>query len=614
MLPLSIGLLVMFYFFKGEDPVQDQLLDARPATESAAGGQDDPRPEGQDQGGEVKDVWHTFGTPGVDGYQVLMSRYGAGVRAIVMNDHYVDLQAFRKADRTREDYYTLVGEYENRGHYGLILQQGRRGKKMKKFIDGSHNQLWQVEANVNELRFWLDLEDGLVLEKVLRYQEGRHDLELLINLRHKADANSDDDKPNHYLLKLRGVELWNPREDQLQTFGNTAVAIGHMATLKGDEVMDATLAAKDLADLRSPKELIRPGAKFGFDFAGTTNRFFAGLLYAQDEDSVDAITSVNGDARPDQEKLVSGKWTIQRQSVPQLYYDLKLPVPPPGETASLRYRLYLGPKSAASFDEVPEEYGRFDSLMDQELQPPCCGIWGVSYLAKGLIWVLGAFYALVGNWGVAIIMLTFLVRGIMFPLNFRMQKTMRGHSSKMAGLKPQMDAMQKKYKSDPKKLQMEMMKFQREHKLLTAPLKGCAPILLTMPVWFGLFTALRVMYELRHQPFVGWIDDLSRPDQLFELGFAWVPYFNLLPIIMVALWLLLQMSTPLPKDPQQRQMMVMMRFMPVMMGIFLYNYAAGLMIYMCTSSVWGLIEQRITKKILGPVDPNAGGVAMTPMM
>ena len=139
-------------------------------------------------------------------------------------------------------------------------------------------------------------------------------------------------------------------------------------------------------------------------------------------------------------------------------------------------------------------------------------------------------------------------------------------------------------------------------------------------VWFGLFTALRVMYELRHQGFVGWIDDLSRPDQLIDLGFTLdlifiqISHFNLLPLLMVGLWLYLQMGTPLPTDPQQRQMMVMMRFMPIMMGVMLYNYASGLMVYMCTSSLWGIVEQKITKKVLGPPPQSDGMTPTMPMM
>jgi YidC/Oxa1 family membrane protein insertase len=103
-------------------------------------------------------------------------------------------------------------------------------------------------------------------------------------------------------------------------------------------------------------------------------------------------------------------------------------------------------------------------------------------------------------------------------------------------------------------------------------------------------------------------------DRMFHLGIPFVEHFNLLPLLMVALWWLLQRGTPLPKDPQQRQMAVMMRFMPLMFGVLLYNYAAGLMVYMITSSLWGIVEQRITKKILGPISPDAVQAGTVPMM
>jgi len=302
------------------------------------------------------------------------------------------------------------------------------------------------------------------------------------------------------------------------------------------------------------------------------------------------------------------------------YYQLRLRVPEKGKTESLRFRLYLGPKSTMVFAENPAtaaEYEPFGVIMDQDLKPACCfsmSIPGVRPLAKGLIWLLRRLQSGVGNWGVAIFFLTLLVRGCLSPLNFRMQKTMREFGAKMAVLKPQLDALQKKYKNDPKKLQGEMMKFNREHKLMTQPLKGCLPLLLTMPIWIGMFTALRVMYELRQQPLFGWVDDLSHSDRLFYLGIPFVEYFNLLPLLMVSLWWVLQRGTPLPKDPQQRQMAVMMRFMPLLFGVLLYNYAAGLMVYMITSSLWGIVEQRVTKRILGPISPEAAQAGTMPMM
>jgi YidC/Oxa1 family membrane protein insertase len=139
-----------------------------------------------------------------------------------------------------------------------------------------------------------------------------------------------------------------------------------------------------------------------------------------------------------------------------------------------------------------------------------------------------------------------------------------------------------------------------------------------MPIYLGLFAALRVAYDLRQKPFVAWIDDLSQPDALFPLGFdAWIihlPYFNLLPLLWIAMLVFLQLRTPLPTDPQQRQMQAIMRYMPMVFGVMLYNYASGLMVYMITSMVWTLFESSTIKRILGPIDPNVQAMAPTPVM
>ena len=148
------------------------------------------------------------------------------------------------------------------------------------------------------------------------------------------------------------------------------------------------------------------------------------------------------------------------------------------------------------------------------------------------------------------------------------------------------------------------------------PLGGCLPVFIQIPVFFGLFSALRTSFDLRQAPFFGYIDDLSRPDQLIEFGSAipvigWT-HFNLLPILMVILWIGQQKTMPRATDENAIRMQRIMMFMPVAMGVFLYNYAAGLSLCMMTQSGLGIFEQKIIKK-LWPVDetevekkPNSG--------
>ena len=627
LIPVLIAVLVWLFFF---GPGRTDTAPTNPSPESSLLNDPDVQQAiaAQQAHQFVPDgtvVEHLFGQLGGVGYQVTWSRYGAGIRSVLINDEYDSPQSRKKTEHVSADYYPIVPDYggPRTWGYGLVLEGAGRTRFAKAIDDGVKNQLWEVEEpepGDNEVRFTLDMEDGLVLEKVFRYVPGRRDIELEIILTNNGGRPTG--APSSYLVRMRGVHAWNPKQERV--FQNPAVATGALRRGATGEQLSNFVSAGEAAGAT----LQASAGDAGFDFAGTTSRFFGAFLYPNPDDvgAQRAVTRVTTGVWPPQfDHLVvdatdpqSPGYTVEARSVPEVYLTLNLQVPAQDQSNSLRYHLYLGPKSATVFDEQ-RDYERFQVVMDQDLSPLCCcPVPGVVTLAKGVIWVLKAFQGIVGNWGVAIIMLTLLVRIILSPLNFNMQRTMRAHGSKMVKLKPQLDALQKKHKSNPKQLQMEMMKFNKEHKLLSAPLKGCLPIFVTMPIWFGLFTALRVMYELRGEGFLPgeWIDDLSTPDRLFATGFAWDPvaYFNFLPILMVGLWLYLQMGTPLPKDPQQRQMMVMMRFMPVMMGVMLYNYASGLMIYMCTSSVWGIVEQKITKRILGPISPEAAGNAPMPMM
>ena len=560
----------------------------------------------------VATVTHTFGEPDGKGYRVSWSRYGAGVRAVTLLDDYVDPQAEGKEQKAPSDYYPIVPYYSGRAvrdwGYGLVLE-GRGTTRFPKAIDdGPKYQLWELapkQDTDDSVRFFLEMGNGLTLEKEFRYDPDRRVLLLSVRLKNAGGEGL----PTSYQVALRGVQVWNPSSEHL--LGNPAIAVAGVTTPEG-EAAARVLGASDATSILWSKQ--EGGA---FEFAGTTNRFFGAFLYPDSGPAgiaaQEAMNSVETRHWPPS-GFVEGGEDIAAGSVPEVLCNMNLLVPQAGQTTTLDFRLFLGPKSSGTFEEHPD-YQRLGLVMDHDLTPACCCIPGIAGLAKMLVWLLSVLHGMVGNWGVAIIMLTLVVRIILSPINFNMQRTMRIHGEKMAKLKPQLDALNKRYKDDPKQLQAEMMKFNKEHQLLTAPLKGCLPMFLTMPIWFGLFTALRVMYELRGAPFFGYIQDLSRPDMLFELGIPLVPHFNLLPIIMVGLWLYLQLGTPLPKDPQQRQMMVMMRVMPILMGVMLYNYASGLMIYMCTSSLWGIVEQKVTKKILGPVNPDAsGGMPNMPMV
>ncbi len=268
-----------------------------------------------------------------------------------------------------------------------------------------------------------------------------------------------------------------------------------------------------------------------------------------------------------------------------------------------QFQWYFGPKdsrilTAAMYGEMSEaiHYADYERSFFYRL-------FFTSYVAPFILWLLSLFHTLVGNWGVSIILLTIVVKAAVFPIMRHSQVKMAAYQAKMAKVKPQLDAINKKYAKDPQKKNQETMKIYQQHKL-TPPIGGCLPMFLQMPIFIGLYQALRSSILIRQQPFFGWIKDLSQPDALIDFHgplvdvpiLSGVTTLNLLPLIMVVLWVAHQRSMPKPTDPQQAQMQKMMAFMPILFGLILYNYAAGLSLYMITSSAIGIFEQQVIRK------------------
>jgi YidC/Oxa1 family membrane protein insertase len=567
------------------------------------------------KGAEAKDddiFVHDFGVPGEPGYRVTFDRRGGAVREIRLLDHYVSIAARDKSTHASSDYYPIA-EASPPGVLMLVLQDydPPRFKKVRidevPFAAGQQGERdharWTPTIKDNEVTLTLDCRDGRTLSKALRYAPGRRDLELDITL--ASSLPDDPDLGTAYVLTLRGVMLPNPRSEHV-IGGNPAMALaGWRDTSKSQ---DAHVAKRALPPGRI-ENLVAAHGNAVVTWGGSTNRFF-GAFVLGDDDNPAALTAVSAEPQPDPANLQPDQLPY---SVPFTHYGLRLNVPRAGETSSVSLRLFLGPKSFGTFASQPE-YARLDPVMTEDLTPPgCfdfCYIPGVTWMATHLLKLLEFLHGLVGNWGVAIILLTVLVKIAVFFLNFRSQKSMRAFGAKMARVKPELDAIQSQWKDDPKRLQQEMMQLYRKHKMFP-PLGGCLPLFLTIPVFFGLFTALRVSYDLRHQPFVLWIKDLSAPDALFDLGWAWVPHFNVLPIVWMVLYSIMMFRMKLPTDPQQRTMQQVMRWMFLLFGVLLYNYASGLLVYMCTSMALAFFEQWLIKKILGPM-PEMPGVTSMP--
>ncbi len=240
-----------------------------------------------------------------------------------------------------------------------------------------------------------------------------------------------------------------------------------------------------------------------------------------------------------------------------------------GAQLARRYSFYVGPKKLSELNALPLHQ---DEVME-------VGDW-LKPVSKALVWMLNAIHGVIPNYGLAIMLLTVVIRILFWPLTHKSSQSMK----RMAELQPLVKEVQEKYKKDPPRMQQEMMRLYKEHKV--NPVAGCLPMLIQIPVFFSLFMVLRSAIELRFAPFL-WISDLSEPENLLVnvIGFP----VNLLPLVMAGTMYWQQKITPTAGDPQQAKMMRVM--MTGMMLFFLYTYASGLALYWTTQNILMIVQQ-----------------------
>ena len=232
-----------------------------------------------------------------------------------------------------------------------------------------------------------------------------------------------------------------------------------------------------------------------------------------------------------------------------------------GASKSFVARLYAGPQVTSLLEQAAEhlvlakDYGR------------------VYIFASPLFAILKFFYGLVGNWGWAIVLLTILVKIVLFPLNDKAYKSM----AKMRTVAPKMEALRKKYPNpeDRMAMQQAMMQLYRDEKI--NPLGGCLPMLLQMPIFIGLYWMIFLSVELRQAPWMLWVHDLSRPDSWY-----------ILPALMMAtMWFQTTLNPP-PSDPMQAQMM---KIMPLIFGVMFFFFPSGLVLYYVVNNLLTIAQQ-----------------------
>ena len=247
---------------------------------------------------------------------------------------------------------------------------------------------------------------------------------------------------------------------------------------------------------------------------------------------------------------------------------------PPHEPVTRTLTYYVGPKKYTELNR----YGKHKvDVME-------FGMWAP--IGKLLLSIMNAIFRVIPSYGVAIMLLTILIRVVFWPVTHKSTESMK----KMQAIQPLINEVRQKYKDNAQKQQQEIMALYKAHKV--NPVGGCLPMIIQIPVFIALFVVLRSAIELRFAPFL-WIRDLSRPENLLAGLLPFGLSLNILPLVMAATMAWQQKLTPSGGDPNQQKMMM---FMPVMMLVLFYNFAAGLVLYWTTNQCLMIAQQVLMQR------------------
>jgi YidC/Oxa1 family membrane protein insertase len=424
-----------------------------------------------------------------------------------------------------------------------------------------------IEKGPDRVVFAALLENGIQITKEISLKSGNYYFDVAVTLQNTTDSEI---RASYSITAANGIYPEISKTSRLASI--VGIDVG-----KGGKVKTKIVHTEI-------KKMPYENESVGIKFAGSTNKYFAVALKPLAGCRIAAATAEPFN-NPD---LVykdnnAGDFNVELHAA-------KITIPPQGEKRH-DYVFYLGPKETNALNQCEGLLSILD--YDYGMMKSIC---------KVLVKILNTAYGIIPNYGVAILLLTFLVKLVLFPLTRKSQMSM----VRMQQLQPLIAQLKVKHKGDKQKVGQEQMKLFKEHGV--NPMSGCLPMMLQMPVFFALFRTLQSSFEMRQAPFVLWISDLSAPDQLFQLPFT-LPvlggWLNILPILMgVASFVQMKLT---PKntagdDPQAKMQQRMMQMMPLLFPVMLYNFASGLALYWTTSTIISIGEQILIRRSVKKLD------------
>lgn len=315
-------------------------------------------------------------------------------------------------------------------------------------------------------------------------------------------------------------------------------------------------------------------------YVGVMNQFFATIL------TPDKPFSTYTWAGADSFETARGDDTVTQLAVGSALGLPKIELGP-NARQTFDFDLYMGPKHNLTLRSLDRDRG---DVMDYG--------W-FSIVSRPLNWLLNKLHGLFGNWGWAVVAITIIIRTLLWPIHNKSTRAMK----RMQALQPKMQEIREKYQDDPQKMNMKVMELYRDYGV--NPVGGCLPMLVQIPIFFGFYKMLMFAVELRNEGWLGWVNDLSQPDTVFEIMLPFgLPFIgnilpiNILPFLMAGTMLLQMKLSPKPADKMQARIMM---FMPIIFFVFCYNFASALALYWTTQNIFTIGQTLYNNRLPEPV-------------
>ena len=456
-------------------------------------------------------------TVDTDLYSAVFSSQGAGIKKLVLKKYKESLGPQGKdivlINETAPDRYTLATDSRELGISPATV------------FNSSADSLKLSDGSKGNLEFTAVTPQGVLFKKVYTFSGNSYRIGLTEEVHNTGSAKVDG--VLHLLQNSRVVE--HKSEGRYEVYGPSILSDNKVNADKLDNVQKAPV------------------------------QYDKGVIWSAfgDKYFVDAVIAEKG-------SIASVR--ISRPATGLLVADVASPVVsvPPGQSAAVNYSIYYGPKD---LDILKQQGNRLEEVIDYGWFAP---------IAKPLIYSLKFLYKYTGNYGLAIIVITCILKVLFFPLTHKSYKSMK----EMQKLQPKMAELKEKFKNDRDGMNKAVMELYKTHKV--NPMGGCLPMVVQIPVFFGLYRALMYSIELRHAPFYLWITDLSAKD----------PYY-VTPIIMGITMFIQQKMTPTNMDPIQAKMMLAL---PVVFTFMFLNFPAGLVVYWLVNNVLTIAQQAYINK------------------